>query len=165
MSLSYCCLGGFLFRWLTRARASVSAFFIWAYSQRETWGSTPHGFAYCKSSREQRVSSPTGQHLMFSSSHPMSVVTWDCASSFAPTRLSRTPHSHCDSATPRCFPISDVRRVYLVDSFIARDPQYNAHTTSLIPTLSGHTFSGWLANCSYPNGRRPSPSLHLSTRT
>ncbi len=40
------------------------------------------------------------------------------------------------------FPHSDVRRVYLVDSFIARDPQSNAHTTSLILTLSGHTFSG-----------------------
>ena len=37
---------------------------------------------------------------------------------------------------------SHVRRVYLVDSFITRDPQYNAHTTSLILTLSGHTFSG-----------------------
>ncbi len=40
------------------------------------------------------------------------------------------------------FPHLDVRRVYLVDSFIARDPQYNAHTTSLILTLSSHTFSG-----------------------
>ena len=46
------------------------------------------------------------------------------------------------SATPWCFPMSDARRVYLVDSFIARDPQYNAHTTSLVLTLSGHTFSG-----------------------
>ncbi len=40
------------------------------------------------------------------------------------------------------FPNLDVRRVYLVDSFIARDPQHNAHTTSLVLTLSGHTFSG-----------------------
>ncbi len=40
------------------------------------------------------------------------------------------------------FPHRDVRRVYLVDSFIARNPQYNAQTTSLALTLSGHTFSG-----------------------
>ncbi len=40
------------------------------------------------------------------------------------------------------FPHPDVKRVYLVDSFIARNPHNNAHTTSLILTLSGHTFSG-----------------------
>ncbi len=40
------------------------------------------------------------------------------------------------------FPHLDIRRVYLVDSFIARDAQHNAHTTSLVLTLSGHTFSG-----------------------
>ncbi len=39
------------------------------------------------------------------------------------------------------FPHLDVRRVYLIDSFIARDPQYNAHTTSPVLNLSGHTFS------------------------
>ncbi len=40
------------------------------------------------------------------------------------------------------FPDLDVRHVYLVDSFIARNPHNNAHTTSLVLTLSGHTFSG-----------------------
>ncbi len=67
------------------------------------------------------------------------------SSPLAPAHLSRAPRSGCDSpasATPRCFPISDARRVYLIDLFIARDPQYNAHTTSLFLTLSGHTFSG-----------------------
>ena len=33
--VSYCGLGGFLFRWLTRAR--VAAFFIRAHSQRKKW--------------------------------------------------------------------------------------------------------------------------------
>ena len=40
------------------------------------------------------------------------------------------------------FPHPDVKRVYLVDSFIARNPHNNAHTTSPLLTRSGHTFSG-----------------------
>ncbi len=40
------------------------------------------------------------------------------------------------------FPHLDVKRVYLVDSFIARNPHNNAQTTSLALTLSGRTFSG-----------------------
>ena len=40
------------------------------------------------------------------------------------------------------FPNLDVRCVYLIDSFIARDPRHNAHTISLALTLSGHTLSG-----------------------
>ncbi len=48
--VSYCCLGFF---WLTRVHACISAFFIRVHSQRETWACpTPHGFAYCKSSRD-----------------------------------------------------------------------------------------------------------------
>ncbi len=42
------------------------------------------------------------------------------------------------------FPHPDVKRVYLVDSFIARNPHNNAHMTSPVLTLSGHTFSGLL---------------------
>ncbi len=42
------------------------------------------------------------------------------------------------------FPHLEERRVYLVDSFIAHDPQHNAQTTSLALTPSGHTFSGQL---------------------
>ncbi len=38
----------------------------------------------------------------------------------------------------------DLRCVYLVDSFIARDPRHNAHMISLALTLSGHTLSGQL---------------------
>ncbi len=64
------------------------------------------------------------------------------------------------SATPRCFPMSDARRVYVVDSFIACDPQLHAHTKLLIPHFVWSHLQ-WLASCSYSNGRRPSPSLHL----
>ncbi len=63
-------------------------------------------------------------------------------------------------ATPRSFPMSDARHVYLVDSFIAHDPQSNTHTKSLIPRFIWSHLQ-LLANCSYPNSRRPSPSLHL----
>ncbi len=84
-----------------RAHAFRRSLFGHTLSERRG-GSTPHGFAYCKSSREWRVGSPAGQHLSFFSSRPLSVV-W----------------SHLQ----------------------------------------------WLANCSYPNGRRPSPSLHLFAHT
>ncbi len=42
------------------------------------------------------------------------------------------------------FPHPDVKRVYLdiVNSFIARNPHNNAHTTSLVITPSCHIFSG-----------------------
>ncbi len=55
--------------------------------------STPHGFAYCDSSSERWVGSPMGQYL---SSHPSSVITWDCASPLTPARLSRAPRPDCD---------------------------------------------------------------------
>ena len=59
--------------------------------------------------------------------------------------VSAEPHAltaTCPFGHSLVFPHLDVRRVYLVDSFIARDPQHNTHTTSLLLTLSGHTFSG-----------------------
>ncbi len=48
-----------------RARCFFGVLYFRAHSQRETWvsRSTPHGFAYCKSSREQRVGSPAGRYL------------------------------------------------------------------------------------------------------
>ncbi len=102
---------------------------------------TPHGFAYCESSSERWVGSPAGQYL---SSCPSSIVTWDCASilhrfvSAGPRATTATrPLGHSPA-----FPHLDARRVYLIDSFIARNPRNNAHTTLLVLTLSGHTFSG-----------------------
>ncbi len=65
------------------------------------------------------------------------------------------------SATPWHFPMSDARRVYFVDSFIARGSQLHAHTKSPVSHLS-RSHLHWLANCSYPNGGKPSPSLHLA---
>ncbi len=50
------------------------------------------------------------------------------------------------SATPWCFPISDARRVYLVDSFIALGSQPNAHTTSPVSHLL-RSHLQWLASC------------------
>ena len=62
--------------------------------------STPHGFAYCKSSRERRVSSPAGQCLGCACVIPRvrpRQSSWDRASRFAPARLSRAPRPGCDS--------------------------------------------------------------------
>ena len=124
---------GIFFRWLTNAPTRCGVLYSDTLSARDVGGSTPHGFAYCESLRERWVGSPAGQHL--SSSRPSSVVPWDRASPLTPARLSRAraltatrPFGHSP-----VLPHLDVRRVYLVDSFIARDPQYNAHTTSLIP--------------------------------
>ena len=65
------------------------------------------------------------------------------------------------SATPRYSPMSDARRVYFVDSFIAHGSQLHAHTKSLVSHLS-RSHLQWLANCSHSNGGRQSPSLHLT---
>ncbi len=155
-------LGGFVARLRTRTRSFVDL----GHTLSERRDShTPHGSAYCKSSRERRFGSPAGQQ---SSSWevcgcvvlaPPPSLSLSCLLVSRPLGLRVSSHSGSSqqrpalclllapSATPRCFPMSEVRRVYIVDSFIARDPQYNAHSTSLIPTLSGHTFSGKL-NCS-----------------
>ena len=138
------CLGGDFFCWLTRACTLQRSLFGHTLSKRRG-RSTPHGFAYCKSSSERWVGSPAGQYPCSSSSCPPWVVPGTALVSSCTGSYQQSPALWlrlAPSATPRCFPISDARRVYLVDSFIARDPQYNAHTTSLILTLSGHTFSG-----------------------
>ncbi len=104
-------------------------------SARDVGGSrpTPHGFAYCESSSERWVGSPAGQYLP---SRPSSVFTWVCASTLTPAE----PHA-LTATRPLghslVFPHLDVKLVYLVDLFIARSPHNNAHTTSLVLTLSG----------------------------
>ncbi len=129
--------------------------------------SMPHGFAYCKSSRERRVGSPAGQYLgcvcvlslvfiLVSRLLGLRVSSRTGSSQQSPTLWLRL----APSASPWCFAISDARRVYLVDSFIACDRQPNAHTKSLVLHLVWSHLQ-WLANCSYSNGGRPSPSLHL----
>ncbi len=137
---------GFSLGWLTCARAA--AFIIRVHSQRETWVhvATPHGFDNCKSSREQRLGSPAGQYLGSVSSYPSSsVVTWDCASSFAPARLSRAPRPGCDSP-PRPFPgVSPCQKQGVSISLtrlllVIHNTTLTRHHSFLTP--SGHTFSG-----------------------
>ncbi len=54
---------GFSFDWLTRARC-CGVLYLGTLSEREVGSfSMPHGFAYCKSSREWWVGSPAGQYL------------------------------------------------------------------------------------------------------
>ena len=54
--------------------------FGYTLSERRGLRSTPHGFTYCKSSRERRVGSPVGQYL----SSPLLVL---CQSSLGTARL------------------------------------------------------------------------------
>ena len=139
----HCCLGGFR---LTRARMRFGVLYLGTLSARDV-GSIPRPTGSLTArvlgnggSAPPRVSTCVYLLLVLCQSSPGTALV-----------SSRTGSSQqnpalwlrlAPSATPRFFRISDARRVYLVDSFIAHDPQYNAHTTSLIPTLSGHTFSG-----------------------
>ncbi len=143
---SRCVVKGVFFRLARLCARCFGVLYLGTLSERDVGSlSTLHGFAYCKSSRERRVGSPTGQYL--GCACVLSLV-------FVPVRLrvsSRTGLSQqspalwlrlAPSATPWCFPISDARRVYLVDSFIAGYPQLNAHTNHPSRTSYGHTFSG-----------------------
>ncbi len=175
---------------MARLRARARSFVDLGHtlSERRDGGVTPHGSAYCKSSRERRFGSLAGQQSSCAyawegcrwcsrrRSRPPAPLSLSYLLISRPLGLRVSSHSGSSqqsptlclllapSATPRCFPMSEIRRVYIVDSFIARDQQYNAHSTSRIPTLSGHTFSGKL-NCPYPDGRRLSPALLLFTHT
>ncbi len=111
--------------------------------------STPHGFAYCKSSREQRVGFPAGQCLgCFVFSYPSSsssVVPWDCTSRLAPARLSRAPRTGCDSP-PRPLPGVSPCQTQGVSISLTRLLLviHNLTLTRNHSSLasSGHTFSG-----------------------
>ncbi len=99
--------------------------------------STPHGFAYCESSSEWWVGSPAGQYLSLLVLHQSSPgiarpLSHRLVSAETRALTATRPLGHSPA-----FPHLDVRRVYLIDSFIAHDPRHNAHTTSLVLTLSG----------------------------
>ena len=123
------CLGG-----LARLRTRTRFFpFVRSQGTLSARGATvtPHGSADCKSPNGRWVGSPVGQQPsswesgvggVVSSSSSLLVcsplgphVSFHSGSSQqSPTlRLLLAP-----SATPRCFPIPEVRRVYIVDSFI-----------------------------------------------
>ncbi len=81
---SRCCLGGFL----------SAAFFIWAHSQREMWARPrPTGSLTARVLEHGGSAPPRVSTFLLLFTRPPSVVTWDCASSFAPARLSRAPRS------------------------------------------------------------------------
>ncbi len=77
-----------------RARCFLSVLCFWVHTQRETWVPVPRPTG----SLTARVLGNSGsaplqvsiRGLVFSYSSS-SVVPWDCASSFAPARLSRAP--------------------------------------------------------------------------
>ena len=127
-----------------RGRAPKGAIFVWTHSQRETWGvSFPHPTGSLTTrvlmnggSAPPRVST---SFLVLHQSSPGTVRPLSHQLILAEPRAltSTRPLGHSPA-----FPHRDVKRVYLVDSFIARNPQTNAQTTSLALTLSGHTFSG-----------------------
>ena len=138
-------LGGFARRGSFLSRGSrTAAFFIRTHSQRETWGEV--------------IPCPTGlltaRVLVNGGSALPRVSTCLLIPRQVFPGIVRLLSHRLVSAEPRALtatrppghslvlPHLDVRHVYLVDSFIVRDPQYNVHTTSLILTLSGHTFSG-----------------------
>ncbi len=94
---------------------------------------TPHGSAYCKGPSGRRVGSPAGQQLsswegggvgvvvVFSLSYLLLACPLGLRVSFHSGSSQQSPAIWlllAPSATPRCFPISQVRRVYIVDSFI-----------------------------------------------
>ncbi len=125
-----------------RVRVRCGVLYLDTLSERDVGSrSMPHGFAYFGSSSERWVSSPEGQYL---SSRPLLVAPGIAllSSHRLVSAGPRTPTATRPLGHSLVFPHLDARRVYLVDSFIARNPQCNAHTTSLALTLSGHTFSG-----------------------
>ncbi len=134
------CLGGFV-GWLSRARAS--AFFYSDTLSARDVGLLPRPMG----SLTARVLVNGGSALLWVSTS-LPVLRQSSPGTARPL-------SHrLVSAEPRAltatrplghspvFPHPDVKRVYLVDSFIARNPHNSAQTTSLVLTLSGHTFSG-----------------------
>ncbi len=132
------------FRLLAHTRTCTVAFFIWTHSQRETWGDVipcPTGLLTVRvvvngGSALPRVSTPL-LVLCLSSPGIARLLSHQLVSAEPRSMTATRPLGHSP-----VFIHLDVRGVYLVDSFIARDRQYNAHMTSPILTLSGHTFSG-----------------------
>ncbi len=144
-----CCLGAFLARLSVRSLCSV--LFIWVHSQRETWVSVPRptGSLTARVLGNSGSAPPQvsvwGVHPLFPLHPSSSVVPWDCASSFAPARLSRAPCSGCNSP-PRALPAVSPYQTQGVSISLTRlllvvhNLTLTRHHSSR--TSYGHTFSG-----------------------
>ncbi len=152
---SSCCLEGFLARLRSRSLCGV-LLFLGTLSARDVGSSsTPHGFTYYKSSREQRVGSPAGQCLgCWSSLLFVSVLvsrSLGLRFSFRTGSSQQSPALWlllAPSATARCFPISEVRRVYVVDSFIVYCRTITLTRHHSLPSVWSHL--QWQAKLSLP---------------
>ncbi len=128
---------GFLVR--LRSRSLCVVLYFWVHSQREMWVPVPHP-----------TGSLTARVLGNSRSAPPHVSVFGCLSSIlfasilvlSPLGLRISPRTSSSqqspmpwlrlapSATPCYFPMSDARRVYFIDSFVAGGSQLHAHTKS-----------------------------------
>ena len=136
------------FCWLSRARA-LSWHSLFGHTLSERCGcSTPRGFAYCKSPRGRRFSSPVGQYC----SHALRQSLSGIARPFPHRLVSAEPRAlrlgPAPSATPWRFRIQTKgMSTLLTRLFGVRDRTTLIRNHTLSPTLSGHT-PQWLANYS-----------------
>ena len=92
--VSHCCLGGFLSHWLTRAYMRFGVLYSGTLSARDVGVPRPAGSLTARVlGNGGSASSPAGQYLCLSSSHPLSVITWDCASLFLHRLISAEPRA------------------------------------------------------------------------
>ena len=146
---SLCCLGGLR---LARACALLlrRSLFLGTLSARD-WVPVPRptGLLTARVLGNSGSAPPQvsvwGVCCLFSSYLSSSVVPWDCASSFAPARLSRAPRSGCDSP-PRPLPgVSPYQTQGVSISLthlllVIHNLTLTRNHSFLAP--SGHTFSG-----------------------
>ncbi len=157
-------LGDFL---LSHPRARCGVLYSDTLSARDVgWSPRPTG------SLTARVLVNGGSALpristCLSSRPSSSVVTWDCASTLShrliwaePRALAATrPLGHS-----LAFPHLDMKAcLYRWLVYCSWSTMQRSHDITRPHSVWSHL--QWLANCSYPNGRRSSPSLHLFTRT
>ncbi len=126
--------------------AGLSMF--WVHSQRETWARVPHPTVSLTAKVLGNSGSAPPQVSIWgvvSLHSSSSVVPWDCASSFAPARLSRGPRSGCDSPPwplPGVSPCQTQGVSILLTRLLLLDYNLTLTRNHSSLTSSGHTFSG-----------------------
>ncbi len=137
-------------------RARFSVLYLDTLSARDVGPiSMPHGFAYCKSPSGQRVSPPAGQYSFL-------VLCQSSPRPFPHRLVSAGPHAlaaTCPLGHSPVFPHPNERHFYFVDSFIGHN-SVRQRSDEINRFHFDWLHLQWLANCSYPNGRRLLPSLH-----